>query len=135
MTDMIRIHITHSRASGKRRGWHKHVTGVDTTKRNGYAFDGQFLASGEQDLPLGAIVIEQEPTGSVKNWGKRGIAYEVTPDGLEEFARCDDWTREFLTFRDAVAEALQDTVDPREQALQTIKHLMATHGITAADLA
>ena len=107
MTEMIRLKITTRTASGHSRGWFKLVTAVDQTKKNGYAFAGAFLRDDTHALPLDGIVVEQYPTGSVKNGADKGDAYRVTADGLSEaFAHTADWHRDFLDFRDAVAAAL-----------------------------
>lgn len=102
----IRITIEASTASGHRKGWWKRITSVDPTKKGGYSLNGEFLRAGENDLPLGAIVVEQYPTGSVKNGTNKGVAYRVEATGLVQFATCDDWYRQFLSFRDAIMAAL-----------------------------
>lgn len=134
--DMVRIRYNAPTSSGNRRGWGRLVTAVDKSKTNGYAFDGDFLPDGKEvDVPLGSVVIEKTPTGSVKNgsWGwSRG---RVTPDGIEWRAGQRDRDRgapqwgshqdaavtdgaNFLTFRDRVAEQLAEaaaaagTIDP-----------------------
>jgi hypothetical protein len=105
--ELVRLKITDSTASGHRKGWLKQVTSVDKTKVNGDAFAGDFLREGVCALPLGAIVVEQFPTGSVKNGVDKGEAYRVETSGLVSFATADDWRRNFLDFRDAVAAALE----------------------------
>jgi hypothetical protein len=103
----VRTTLPHITASGSRRGWYKLVTSVDTTKSNGYAFEGDFLKSGvELDLPMGSVIISKNPTGSVKNGGYDGYIYVVDSTELgydEKF----DWDRNFLSFRDAVAGYLK----------------------------
>jgi hypothetical protein len=106
MASCIRIRISASTNSGHRRGWFKHVTSVDTTKKNGYAFNGSFLRDGENDLPIGSIIVEQYPTGSVKNGVNKGIAYTVQESGLVQFASCENFHRNFLSFRDTIADSL-----------------------------
>ena len=109
----IRIRYEVPVGSGRRRGWGKVVTSVDTTKTNGYAFEGEFLGDGEVDLPLGTVIVEKYPAGSVKNsywqWtvGRVSEAGEIeheTADGKSE-KWAFYWEREqFLSFRDRVAE-------------------------------
>ena len=42
----------------RKKSWRKHLTNVDTTKTNGYAFDGNWLRAGERaELPVGALVM------------------------------------------------------------------------------
>jgi len=108
--EMIRTNLRMATASGHRRGWMKIVKSVDTSKANGYAFEGDFLKSGEADLPIGAIIVEQKPEGSVKRGYNSGAAYRVVDDPenpLEKIAETDDWRRKFLSFRDAIADALK----------------------------
>jgi hypothetical protein len=43
----------------KYKHWAKLVTGVDTSKTNGYAFSGEFLnINAEHKVPVGSIVVE-----------------------------------------------------------------------------
>jgi len=132
----MRITYQKPTASGRRTGWAKHVTGVDQTKTNGYAFEGEFLDVGESDLPLGAIVVEQYPTGSVRNGNPEGRIYRVTDEGLREIDEGYHWREQFLSLRDAVAKALS-TTDPdaeRKAAIAEIKRLSEEYDIGMADL-
>ncbi len=44
---------------GKYKHWAKLVTAVDTSKTNGYAFSGEFLAVGaEHKVPVGSVIVE-----------------------------------------------------------------------------
>jgi hypothetical protein len=119
-TQMVRFNVTTSAASGGRTGWMKHVTSVDLAKKDGYAFGGRFLNENEQyELPVGSIVIEKEPTGSVKNGSWEANIWRVvaTPqirgDGsptanphLELVNYYKSWSKNFLDFRDEVAQEL-----------------------------
>lgn len=102
----VRIVIENPTASGHRLGWSKHVTFVDSTKTNGYAFGGKFLNNGEYDLPLGAVVVEKAPSGPANRPSDTGYCYRVAPDGPERLDEGLDWDKQFLTFRDLVADAL-----------------------------
>lgn len=102
----VRIDLRNAVSSGRRQGWTKHVKAVDLQKTNGYAFQGPFLPDGQYDLPLGAVVIQKNPCGSVKNGGSLGVCFEVGEEGLQEVLQMD-WYTQFLSFRDAVAERLQ----------------------------
>jgi len=63
----------------KYKHWAKRITGVDTTKTNGYAFQGDFLnVREEHKLPVGSIVVEV--------CGDYVTAYELTENGKKEFA-------------------------------------------------
>lgn len=102
----IRVNIQHPTNSGRRVGWHKHLKSVDVTKTNGYAFEGDFIREGLNDLPLGAVIIRQSPTGSVANGGKDGAVLVVREDGLHEVLGDTDWSTKFLLIRDAAVSAL-----------------------------
>lgn len=97
------VDIAKSTASGRRESWLKHVVSVDATQRGGYAYDGEFLNTGEQELPVGAIVIECIPRGSVKNGYKEGVVLKVQADGeLSRVSECFEWQTEAVSFRKEV---------------------------------
>ena len=103
-------------ASGRREGWGKHVTTVDTTKSNGFAFEGEFLCKGENELPEGAVVVQKRHTGSVKNFSWEWELGSVQESGKIAW-REETWgARSFLSFRNAVAEALAQEDCPRARA-------------------
>lgn len=66
----VRFRWTPDRASGKRQGWAKRVAAVDRSQRGGYALDGLMLYPGEQELPVGAVLVNASPTGSARFPGK-----------------------------------------------------------------
>ncbi len=128
-------------ASGRRKSWFKHVTKVDISKTNGYAFEGNFISEmTETDLPEGSIIIECIPRGSVKNNLKEGKIFRVEAQGitnLEENSEYD-WRKDFLSFRDTVAELLststKKTVSEYEEKKQIICRIlsdMLRHGISS----
>lgn len=108
----MRFKIKSEYYSGNRKSWYKAIESVDQTKTNGYCFDGEFVkADIEIEYPEGTIIIECRPTGSVKNGGKLGVIHTVTSKGLEEIAEFD-YKRNFLSFRDAVADLINEPVNP-----------------------
>jgi len=108
MTQTIRIRPTVGSNSGRRTGWIKQITSVDSSKRNGYAFEGEFLTAGQEvDLPVGAILVRVDPEGSVKNAYQSGHIYRLQADGEMEELESGDWRDDFLTLRDAASNALQ----------------------------
>lgn len=123
MTEMIRMNLSLCYTSGNRKSWFKRVTKVDKTKKDGYAFDGEFLPGDKEiELPVGAVIIEKEPGGSVKNSTWTGKIYVVVAEPDEK--RCNahlalkaryDWQSEFLSFRDMVAEYLQQSASCEEE--------------------
>jgi hypothetical protein len=111
----VRTKIMCTTASGNAQSWFMLVKAVDTTKKDGYAFEGEFLPLRKEiDLQVGAIVIEKEPTGSVKNREYIGNVYRVVTESIEdvrnahlEYLEEFKWRGDFLSFRDYVAELLQ----------------------------
>ena len=116
MTNKIIFTYSAPTASGRRRGWSKYVTDVDTSKRNGYAFDGAFLREGENELPAGAVIVQKSPGGSVRN-----STWEWEVGTLQENGKID-WGEEswgaqsFLSFRDTVAVLVAQAQAPTTRA-------------------
>ena len=109
----VRVEIENVQASGRRKGWTKLVYDVDTSKTNGYAFDGRFLNDGKHDLEVGAVLVSKDPCGSVKNGHDEGMLGIVQADGsIDWTCAAKDWRKDFLDLRDAVAEALNREVEP-----------------------
>jgi hypothetical protein len=105
----VRIRPSVETSSGRRKGWIKHVTACDSSKTNGYAFDGDFLdADREVELPIGAILVRVDPEGSVKNNWQSGHVLRLEADSsLSELTEGNpDWRNDFLSIRDIVCEAL-----------------------------
>lgn len=125
MSNTLRVFIENAEASGRRRGWTKLVTAVDTSKTNGYAFAGKFLNDGEHDLAIGSIVIECVPSGSARHGRKIGYAYRVSADGLVDRTRGHEWSTEFLSFRDEVAAMLGAAEEVNELEQFTTEELLA----------
>jgi hypothetical protein len=112
----VRVKITNETNSGRRRGWTKLVTAVDTTKTNGYAFEGEFLREVEHDLEVGAVLVQKNPEGSVKHAWDAGVCLVVEADGT--LRRVHDetyrWNENFLSFRDLVARTVAEPRGPVE---------------------
>jgi len=116
----VRIMVNNEVTSGRRKGWHKHVAAIDKTKRNGFAFQGEFLDDGLHDLPAGSLVLQVNPTGSVKNSGKEGILWRIAEPASEghpgamaddggpwqKVAKVDDWRGKAIVLRDEAAKIL-----------------------------
>jgi hypothetical protein len=101
----VTVNIKLSYASGSRKSWWKHVTSVDASKKGGYAFEGDFLHEGECEIPIGAVLLEVAPGGSVKNPSSYGQLFSVEKDGsLSEITSSMDWRKESVSLRKA-AEA------------------------------
>lgn len=114
----IRINYKAATESGRRRGWGKVVTSVDSGKTNGYAFEGTFLQDGECDLPIGTVVVEMVPGGSIQNSRKMFRAATVRAEGvgLEDAPLYE--REQFLSFRDYVAELVAEGAPVDREALQ-----------------
>lgn len=107
-SDIVIVNIKRHSNSGNRKSWLKTVKSIDDTKRGGYAFNGDFLDTGEHELRVGEIVIECYPCGSVKNGWNEGIAYSVQSDGeLKGETNSYHWKKEFVSFRNDVAKLLE----------------------------
>jgi hypothetical protein len=103
----LRIEIERSVVIGMPAGWWKHVTSVDLSKRDGHAFEGTFLDSGAHDLPIGAVLVEKAPAGTMTQPVYTGAAYVLQPNGtLTAQKKVANWTRDFLQLREAVSMAL-----------------------------
>lgn len=112
---MARLKISVDHESGRRVGWARHVTAVDSSKRDGYAFDGEFIPEDtEVDLSEGAVVLKCQPRGSVAHGYKIGQVFVIENGQLvQKGDDYYDWRKEFLTLRDLVADLLQTAdVDP-----------------------
>jgi len=87
----------------KYKHWSKHIKGVDVTKTNGYAFQGDFLAvTAEHKLPAGALVVEVCDTTAT--------LYRMAPDGKVELFSAG--TRSMSKLIEFAAAELGAVVDP-----------------------
>jgi hypothetical protein len=120
----VRLTLIPATASGGRVSWFKNLTGVDLAKKNGYAFQGDFLEAGKEieleigsivieKKPIGSIVIEKKPIGSLNNGYYEGNIYCVAADPIEDIRNPHlilidyfDWRKAFLSFRDLAHKEL-----------------------------
>lgn len=94
-------------ASGHRKSWWKVVTGIDSTQRGGYAFEGEFLQDGERELPVGSLLLHVTNHGSAKSGYQDGNLYAVEADGsLCELVTGLNWREQSVTLRKAAEEYL-----------------------------
>lgn len=91
----------------RHKQWAKVVTNVDTGKTSGWAFDGDFVATGGiQDLPIGAVLLVYGEKGSRANPQQQARVYVVNSDATLSFvseAKGSAWAR---TLRDPVLDLL-----------------------------
>ena len=96
----------------RHKNWAKVVEGVDETKSSGWAYDGEFIATGGvQDVPVGSIVMVYGEKGSRASPQMEARVYVANGDGTlthERTATGRAWAR---TLRDPVAELLAEAAD------------------------
>ena len=93
----------------RRKNWAKIVTNVDDSLATGWAFDGEFVATGGiQDVPIGAVVLVYGEKGSRANPAIEARVYTVNADATlspRATARGRAWAR---TLRDPIEDLLAD---------------------------
>lgn len=112
----VRTKIKNVKESGHRTGWSKLVTKVHPNLNDGWAFEGEFLPDDKEiELPIGGIIVQKNPAGSVKRGYHVGECLIVKGDGsLEPVTdREYDWYKDFLSFRDLVASCVNFEKDIR----------------------
>lgn len=122
---MITINIKTEYTSGNRKSWWKLVTGIDSSQRGGYAFEGDFLSEGEHELPQGSLLLHVTHGGSVKNGCQYGNLFTVEADGsIREIVSGLNWREQSVTLRKTAEEyiAKQDAkvVDAAEAHISKI---------------
>lgn len=95
--------------------WTKTVTAVDVSKRNGYAFEGQFIRD-KQELEVGTFILAWGQIGSRANHRPLVRLGRVTSEGLEivyeKGELSEHWT---LDVRDDIAELVNGQAKPQSQ--------------------
>lgn len=96
----------------RHKNWAKIVENVDETKSSGWAFDGEFIATGGiQDVPVGSIVMVYGERGSRSNPQIEVRVFVANGDGTlshEQTATGRAWAR---TLRDRVSELLTQAAE------------------------
>lgn len=91
----------------------KVVTAVDETKSSGWAFEGEFIATGGiQDVAVGSVVLVYGERGSRANPRPQAAVFTVNADSTltpEADASGAAWAR---TLRDKVAELVSGELRP-----------------------
>lgn len=94
----------------RRKNWAKVVSNVDDSLATGWAFDGEFIATGGiQDVPIGSVVLVYGEKGSKANPAIEARVYTVNADATlsqRAAAKGRAWAR---TLRDPVEELLAET--------------------------
>lgn len=120
----MKVQVKNSISPGNRRGWTKHVTGVDADAHGGYSFQGVFLSDGEHDLEEGSVLLAVIPVGSIVDGRKEarvGVVRHGSPGGVRKLEDVWDFGGDFDDLRDTVAAMLQQPEDVLEH-VEGIKH-------------
>jgi len=101
----------------RHKNWAKIVTNVDPSLSSGWAFEGDFIATGGiQDVPIGSILLIYGERGSRSNPNSEAKVVRVNADAtLSELAAAKGraWAR---TLRDPISELLAEQAEvPIEQ--------------------
>ncbi len=101
----------------RRKNWAKSVTNVDDSLATGWAFDGEFIATGGiQDVEPGSVVLVYGEKGSRANPAIEARVYTVNADAtlsLRASARGRAWAR---TLRDTIEDLIAEISEaPIEQ--------------------
>lgn len=101
----------------RKKNWAKIVRNVDQTLASGWAYEGDFIATGGiQDVPIGSIILSYGERGSRTNPQMEARVLRVNSDGtmtLVTTAKGRAWAR---TLRDEVVELLaSEREEPIEQ--------------------
>lgn len=96
----------------RRKNWAKTVTNVDDSLATGWAFDGEFIATGGiQDVEPGSVVLVYGEKGSRANPAIEARVYTVNSDAtlsLRASARGRAWAR---TLRDTIEDLLAEVAE------------------------
>jgi hypothetical protein len=93
----------------RKKNWAKIVTGVDDTLATGWAYEGEFIATGGiQDVPVGSIILSYGERGSRANPQIEAKVLLVNNDAtvsLVATAKGRAWAR---TLRDQIVELMAE---------------------------
>jgi hypothetical protein len=96
----------------RRKNWAKTVTNVDDSLATGWAFDGEFIATGGiQDVEPGSVLLIYGEKGSRANPAIEARVYTVNADAtlsLRASARGRAWAR---TLRDQIEDLLAEQAE------------------------
>lgn len=109
----------------RRKNWAKAVTNVDDSLATGWAFDGDFIATGGiQDVEPGRVILVYGEKGSRANPAIEARVYTVNSDAtltLRASARGRAWAR---TLRDPIEDLLAETADSPMEPLDWSPELL-----------
>ncbi len=90
-----------------KKPWAKKIISVDCTKKDGFAFIGEFLGWGEVELCEGDVVLQAGMIGSYNNAVYTGIVCQVIEGELTEIDSYN-YKREFVSMRNKIEELLNN---------------------------
>jgi hypothetical protein len=103
----------------RRKNWAKTVTNVDDSLATGWAFDGDFIATGGiQDVEPGSVVLVYGEKGSRANPAIEARVYTVNAEAtlsLRASARGRAWAR---TLRDTIEDLLVEAAETPIEKLE-----------------
>lgn len=122
------------------KSWRKLLRAVDTTKQNGFAFQGEWLKPGRKaELEVGALLLFYDEVGSRKHHQPEVQLVRVGSDGqLETIHVAKGWSWA-LELRDLAAEKLRESLsdyvlnllaeaDQLRKRLEQIEQELEKHG-------
>jgi hypothetical protein len=96
----------------RRKNWAKIVVNVDESMATGWAYEGEFIATGGiQAVPIGSIILSYGERGSRTNPQVEARVLKVNSDGtlsLVTSAKGRAWAR---TLRDKIVDLLDEQAD------------------------
>lgn len=102
----------------KGKQWTRKITGVDPSKTNGYAFEGEFLREGENELNEGDVILQVGEFGSHKHHSPYARVSVVDNGKLRQVPAEDDsdgdfnYRTKFVSLRQTVSDLLGRDVNP-----------------------
>jgi len=134
----VELVLGDARKTGGQSLWAKELEKVDTTKTNGYAFEGRFLrkASGKKGwkynqiddvVTVGAYVVAIEQVGSWNHPAADIVLYKAEETGLKEVYR-NEWKP--ATKKEAIREIAEivNKITINEELKQKLQELIDKYG-------
>lgn len=107
LTPTTRHRLPSPATTGRRKGFHRIVTQVTEGNTNANAFQGPYIPDNEEtDLTPASVVVRKTPGGSARNPLNAWHYAHVPPKGQPWHWNGPYRDEDFLTFRDAVKQAL-----------------------------
>lgn len=113
--------------SYKFKKWAKTVTSVDTSKSNGYAFEGEFLAlDRKHELEVGTYILQYGEFGDHRSPRINVRLLQVTEDGLTQVKEWANVGKSWaLECRDEIAGLISGQKNDNPLAMYSTEELLA----------